>query len=121
MYVRSPVSVKTQLEFRHLVLTDPNVREAPQANQREIEQRLQLDRERVLGGHLEAIDIALARSDPTGMIRGWVEIGKLLGYYAPERVVKVDVSIAAKRTINELEILSDAELLEMVAAEGNAV
>jgi hypothetical protein len=33
---------------------------------------------------LEAIDRARVRADPAAQIAAWREIGKMLGYYAPE-------------------------------------
>jgi phage terminase small subunit len=57
------------------------------------------------------------------MIAGWREIAKMLGYYEPERR-KIDVSVSAKRMVDQFETMSDEELLrlagqaEAVAAEG---
>ena len=98
------------------LLSDANIRQLLLSHQSETARKLELDREKVLAGLLEAVDVARVQGDPGAMIAGWREIGKMLGYYAPERAVKVDISIAAKRAIDELETLPDAELLEIVAA-----
>ena len=43
----------------------------------------QMTREIVMEGLKEAIDMARLTSEPTAMIAGWREIGKMCGYYAP--------------------------------------
>ena len=98
------------------LLSYANIRQLLLSHQKETARKLELDREKVLTGLLEAVDVARARGDPGAMIAGWREIAKMLGYYAPERKT-VDVSIAAKRRIHELECLPDKELLELVAAD----
>jgi len=63
---------------------------------------------------LEAVDIARIKAEPGDMIRGASEIGKLHGYYAPqEKKVTFDGEI----NVNQLEDLSDAELLELTGEE----
>ena len=92
------------------LLADPNVASAVRTYQREHEAQLQLSRERVLDELVEAIEVARAKQDPAAMIAGWREVGRICGYYTPERDVKVHVNIAAKRVIDRMETMSDAEL-----------
>lgn len=66
-----------------------------------------------MDGFLEAIDMARIQADSGNMVAGWREIAKMCGYYAPE-VHKIDVTVTAKRVIDRLETMSDADLLEMV-------
>ena len=73
---------------------------------------MNVSRDRVLQELEDAVDVAREKSDPGAMIAGWREIGKICGYYAPERVTKIDVNIAAKRFIDRLETMSDQELLD---------
>ena len=44
------------------------------------------------------------------MIAGWREIGRICGYYAPEKDLKVHVNVTAQRLIEKYETMSDAEL-----------
>jgi len=95
------------------LLTNAAVREALQASQREIASRLELDRQRVLAGLMEAVETARAQADPHALIRAWSEIGKMLGFYQPE-VRRVEVStVTSARMKAEIEALSDAELLAL--------
>jgi len=97
------------------MLRNAAVREALQASQAETARKLEMDRATVLAGLLEAVEMARTQADVGALIRAWAEIGKMLGFYAPERVLKVDVNVAMKRMIGELETRSDAELLAIVA------
>ena len=66
-------------------------------------------------GLLEAVAYARTQMNPMAMIRGFAEIGKMLGLYAPE-VKRVEVSADGQVEMDRLARLSDAELLKMVAA-----
>jgi phage terminase small subunit len=77
-----------------------------------------LRREDVLNGLLEAVEQARVQSNPMAMIRGWVEIAKLMGLAAPERI-KVDLNVAGQVEMRRLNSLSDAELLKLIV-EGQA-
>ncbi|MCL4687195.1 MAG: terminase small subunit [Burkholderiales bacterium] len=95
------------------LLTNAAVREALAVSQQETAQRLELDRQRVLAGLMEAVETARAQADPHALIRAWSEIGKLLGFYAPERK-SVEVSTATSARMRaEIEALSDEELLAL--------
>jgi hypothetical protein len=60
------------------------------------------------------------QADPGVMVNGWREIGRMCGYYAAEKKV-IDINITAKRTVDKLESLTDAELLELIAADSDAI
>lgn len=76
-------------------------------------QRLELDRAAVISGILAGIDLAKERMDGATVIRGWSELGRLMGYYQPVRHA-VQVSAAADAEAGRLERLSDAELLKLM-------
>ncbi len=57
------------------------------------------------------------QAEPAVMIRGWSEIAKLLGFYAPE-VVKVQVSRDVERLEARYAAMTDDELLAIVAGTG---
>lgn len=63
---------------------------------------------------LEAIDMARIKGDPDPMIRGASELSKMNGYYAPE---KKQITMEEK----DLELLSDAELLELMGRRQDAI
>ncbi len=79
----------------------------------------QMTREKVMDGMLESIDMARLMSEPSSMIAGWREIGKICGFYAPvEHKVKVDVT--GNIVLDKLNSMSDAELLKIISGGTNA-
>ena len=106
--------------IRQAVAGNPNVQLAVRHLQRKYEESIVASRKQVLEGFLEAIGQAKLMSDPAVQIAGWREIGKMCGYYAPE-VKEVNVNIGAKRVIGQLEVMSDAELLEMIEKDREAI
>jgi len=95
------------------------VSEALQARQAADATRLSIQREDVLVGLLEAVALAREQHNAMGMIAGYREIGRLMGFYAPE-VKKVDLNVAGQTEMGRLNQMSDAELLKIMAA-GQAV
>lgn len=71
---------------------------------------IRMTRERVMNGFLEAVDIARAQEDPVAMIRGWSEVARMCGFYAPE-TKKIELSLTAKGIVDSLERISDEELM----------
>jgi phage terminase small subunit len=106
-------SPKTAAQISSENLKKPEIVEALSAFRKGIEAELQINKQKVLEEIQRAISIAQAQGDASAMIAGWREIGRLCGYYAPE-VKKIDLDISGKRVIDRLELLSDAELMEMV-------
>ena len=84
------------------------------------ERASQMTRKKVMAGFAEAIEMAKAQGEPATMVNGWREIGRMCGYYAPEKKV-IDVNISAKRAVDVIETLSDAELLEMIENDSEAI
>lgn len=71
-----------------------------------------MTKEKVIAGILEAIDLAKVMADPQGMIAGYRELAKILGYNAPE-VRKVEKRINKTDLLNALDQLDDTELLRL--------
>ena len=69
----------------------------------------------VIQGIMESIDMARMMSDPGIMIKGWTEVAKILGHYAPE-VKQINISHNQGKIRAKYEALSDEELLAI--AEG---
>lgn len=96
-------------------LTKPDLQNAIKARQQADAVRLSLERADVLAGLKAAIDQAKAQSNPAAMISGWREIAKMMGYYVPE-VKEVQLNPAGEGVMRRLELMSDAELLEIIEA-----
>lgn len=69
-----------------------------------------IDRDAVVAGIMEGINVARDQSDPSQMIKGWTELARITGVEAPERktLEVVDKSATAK----ELQKLGDRALLK---------
>lgn len=75
--------------------------------------RLSIDRERVLEGLLEAVEMARQMQDPMGMIAGLREVAKMQGYYAPIKV-KTTLGEWGADELRRLEEMTNEELLMVV-------
>ncbi|MFO1199039.1 MAG: terminase small subunit [Burkholderiaceae bacterium] len=98
------------------LLAKGSVQAALEAERATLAARMDIDRQRVIDGLLEAIEQARADRNSAAMIRGWSEIGRMCGFYAPEKhavaVERVDVTTAViERRLNSL---SDAELVRLI-------
>jgi hypothetical protein len=78
------------------------------------QQVINMDRKKVMHGFLEAIDMAKDMRQPGGMISGWKEVGRMCGFYEPERR-EIQLSVTGKEVIEELKGLSRPQLLELAS------
>lgn len=95
-----------------------DVKQYLEKHRNELSSAAQINRGDVIAGFMDAIDMARLSADPGSMIRGWSEIGKMLGLYAPE-VKKVEVTAGQRVIQSKFEVMSDEELLEVIS--GGAV
>lgn len=101
-------------------LSNPRMQEALRYLHHQHQQASKMTRKKVMDGMLEAIEMAKVQGESGVMVAGWREIGRMCGYYAAEKKV-IDVNISAKRAVDKLEMLSDAELLELVDEDSAAI
>lgn len=83
----------------------------------ELSSASQIKRADVIDGIMEAINLARLAADPATMIKGWTEVGKILGHYAPE-VKKLEITDNQKRLQSKYEAMTDEDLLKII--EGTA-
>lgn len=95
------------------LLSRPDVLEAVRSHERAIETGLQMSRDKVIAGLLEAIDIAETKADARTLIAGWRELGKMMGYYEPSRKL-VSIRADDRKAFAYFEKLSDQELIQML-------
>lgn len=76
-----------------------------------------ITRQEVLDGMKEAADMARVMADPQAMVRAWSEIGKLLGFYAPE--VKKHLHGLDSESRDAIRKLDDAQLHKL--AKGRVI
>lgn len=67
----------------------------------------------VINGMMEAINMGKSMSDPTAMVSGWREIGKLCGFYEPVRK-ELTISVQGQQNLTRLQSMSDEDLLALV-------
>jgi hypothetical protein len=84
----------------------------------ELRNAAQIQRGDVITGFMDAIDLARLSADPGSMIRGWSEVGKMLGLYAPEKK-EITITDGQRNIQSKFEIMSDEELLAI--AEGRLI
>lgn len=116
--VRAGYSERSARSIAHENLTKPDVQAVLAARRGEVASRMKVTREGVIQGLLEAVAMGREQRNPAAMISALREIGKMLGYYAPE-VKRVELSGDSRGLISQLEGLSDEEL-EAVVARGQA-
>lgn len=115
--IRAGYGVASARVTAHRLLTNAAVSEAIGTRQHADRQRLGMEREDVLKGLLEAVYMAREQMNPAGMVAGLREIGKLMGFYAPQHV-NVSVEAAPSDELRRMEAMSDSELEAFVATRG---
>lgn len=95
---------------------DPRIQEIIREEMAKNASVVEMTRQKVMDGLLEAIQMARVMSDPHAMIKAWDVMARVCGFMAPE-VKRIDISVTAKRLVGKLEQMSDDELLKM--AEGD--
>jgi hypothetical protein len=89
----------------------PYIREALDRIFKENRTRYEIDRDTVINGLMEAINVAREQSDSQNMIAGWREVAKVMGLNAPERrEIKLT---SGDPTPDEIRIISDVDLLKL--------
>lgn len=76
----------------------------------------QIKRVDIVDGILDGISCARMQGDAGNVIKGWVEVAKILGHAQPE-VKTINVNINAQRLRSKYEALSDDELLAIQSGE----
>ena len=102
------------------LLANPKIQVALKEAYTKLEHKALMTRKRVLDGFLEAIDQAKVMSEPMAQIAGWREIARMCGYFAPE-TRNVNVNISTNRVVSQLELKSDAELLQIIEGEAELI
>ena len=97
------------------MLRNVRVKKALQARQAADATRLSIRREDVLAGLLEAVNQAREQKNPMAMVSALRELGKMLGFYAPERK-KVELNAKVLMDMDQYNQMTDQQLLEILAA-----
>jgi hypothetical protein len=103
-----------------LTLRSETVKQEIARARAEISDATTLKRLDVVEGILDGIGVARMMSDGGNVIRGWVEISKILGLAVPE-VKTINLNVSSQRLRTRFEALSDQELLEIMEGEAKEV
>ena len=95
--------------------TRPHVKAMLEELMAEAREQYSITRDDVIKGLSDAINDAKLLSDPNAQIAGWREIGKMLGYYAPEEK-KITLTADQQHLRNQLEGMSEEDLLQLADA-----
>ena len=115
--IRSGIAPSGAHVWASRTLRIDKVAEALAARQTADATRLSLRREDVLQGLLDAVNQARAQSNPAAMVSGLREIGKMMGFYAPE-TKKVELNAKGLVDMNRYNQMTDAQLLAIIADVG---
>lgn len=98
------------------LLQKPEIKKYISRIQRQEEKKFRISREQVLEGFMEAIGDAKMLSEPATQIRGWEQIAKMEGFYAPERRV-LELPEDAREMIQTLQNLDTQELAKLAGMD----
>ena len=99
------------------MLTKANLRKAIAQKQAAGAANFELRREHILAAIMQAIDMAKEYRKPGIMVRGWTEIGRLLGYYDPATLAAEKAKKNADGSENIHHVRSK-ELLSRISEKG---
>lgn len=108
--VRAGYSPRSAKQTAYELLTKPDLQAAVAAQEALVAAETGVTRKRVLQGLLEALEMARYRRDPGAMIGALREIGRILGYYATDRV-RVAVAVAR---LDDFTMMNDESLRAII-------
>lgn len=111
---RAGYSEKTAGAIATENLQKPAIRQAIEALRSDNAARLDLTRQDVLAGILEAIEMARVMADPTAMLAGYRDLARMCGFNEPE-VHRVEASPSASAVVARFVAMSDEELAALVS------
>lgn len=104
--------------YAYRLVKDPLIVQIYEREKKLYEASVQMTRQRVMEGFLEAADMARLQADPTALTGAWREVGKMCGYYEPVKKV-IDVNINGQIT-QKVERLDDDTLLAIIKGQAGA-
>lgn len=111
---RAGYSAKTARTVASEILSKPDIQEAVRLARAENAARLDLTRQDVLAGILEAIEMARVMADPSAMLAGYRDLARMCGFNEPE-VHRVEASPAASAVVARFVAMTDDELAALVS------
>ena len=113
--IRAGYSAHSAREIASENLTKPAVVAVLRERQAKVSAGLEITRQGVIRGFLEAFEMAKIDKNPAVMVSAMASLAKLLGYLAVE-TKRVEVSTAGEGAMKRLGTMTDAELVAIIAA-----
>lgn len=102
------------------MMKNPKIMKALSIEREEYAKASGVTKKKVIDGFLEAIDMAKIKADPIAMVSGWREVGKMCGFYEPQKR-EVSISVNGQVMLQRVQSMSDEELLQLVEHEPEAL
>ena len=112
--VRAGYSPKSARSIAHENLTKPDIQAVLQARQAAMAKELQITRQGVIQGLLEAVKMGRELKNPASMVSALSTIAKILGYFSPE-VKRIELAPGAANTLSNYSQMQDHELIALMA------
>lgn len=113
--VRAGYSAKSARSIAHENLTKPDIQDVLQDRQVAMAKELQITRQGVIHGLLEAVNMGREQQNPGAMVSALREIAKMLGLYEPE-VRRVELTASGNPAYQKLAAMTDSQLLAVITA-----
>lgn len=98
------------------IAAQPNIAAAVREQQAKWEEANKITKRMVFDGFMEAAHMAKLQSDPIVMVAAYREIGRMAGYYEPQKR-ELTVSVTGSLVVQRIQQLSDDQLLKLVEGE----
>ena len=112
--VRAGYSPKSARAIAHENLTKPNILAVIQARQAAMARELQITRQGVIQGLLEAVSMGREQQNPGAMVCALREVAKILGFNIPE-VTRIKMESSAESTLAKYSRMKDDELVVLMS------
>jgi len=112
---RAGYSRKTSRAIACELLTKPDIQAELQARGAALARELEITREGVVRGLLDAFEMAKASMQPSIMVSSMAALAKLLGFYTVE-TKRIELTAVQDGIYQNLSFKSDAELLALIAS-----
>lgn len=113
--VRAGYSPKSARSIAHENLTKPDIQDVLQARQAAMAKELQITRQEVVRGLVDAVNMGREQQNPGAMVCALREVAKILGFYSPE-VKRIELESVGNPIYKKLTAMSDAQLFAAMAA-----
>lgn len=112
--VRAGYSHKCARSIAHENLTKPDIQAVLQARQAAMAKELQITRQGVIRGLLDAVEMGRHQQNPSAMVGALREVAKILGFFASE-VKRVELTSVENPAYIKFNAMTDAQLFAVVA------